>query len=142
MKKKMLLFIAFCAITAGSMLEARRWGGHHRGGHHRGHRGYGRGYGWGFGPSFAVSVPVGGGGPRRPGSVKQFERVHGYYPNSGRQFCSWAKDYFTQGKAEKECNRYENWVSGRDGGYRRPAGYLSFGVGGGRGYGYGRRGWW
>jgi hypothetical protein len=142
MKKKLLLLV-FCAVAAGSTLEARRWG---HGRHHGRHGGWGRGWG----PSFAVTVPIGGGGPKRPAAVKQFKRVHGYYPGSARAFCSWARDYFDPRKAQRECNRYENYLSAPR--YSRPAGAISFGVGGGYpgygygGYGYGpygyRRGWW
>ena len=140
MKKKLLLLV-LCAVAAGSMLEARRWG---HGRHHGRHRGWGRGYG-GFGVGF--TVPIGGGGPRRPGAVKQFKRIHGYYPGNARAFCSWAQSYFNPGKAQSACNRYENYLNAPR--YSRPAGYLSIGTGyggyGGYGYGYGRygrRGWW
>ena len=167
MKKQFWLLI-IVAMVAGGMLEARggrgggrggrgghrgggRRGFHRGGGHRRGHRGgWGRrgwggpwgGYGYGYGPGVSLAIPIGGSsGPRMPGSVKQFKRENGYYPNSVSQFCNWANGYFNPGKAQRACNRYKNYVSGASSSYSRPSGYLSFGVGGGYG-GYGRRGWW
>ncbi len=147
MKKKLLLLV-LCAVAAGTTLEARR-GGHGR--HHGRHGGWGRGWGRGWGPGFGIgfTVPIGGGRPRRPWTVKQFERVKGYLPSNANEFCSWTSKYFTSPrKARSVCNRYENYLNAPR--YRRPAGYLSIGTGGGYGYGgygYGgpwgyRRGWW
>ena len=55
-------------------------------------------------------------------------------------FCNWAQNEFNRGRVQELCTQYNTYQRG---GYSssRPAGAISFGVGGGYG-GYGRRGWW
>jgi len=137
MKKKLVL-LALCAVASGSMLEA--WRGYGHGWRGRGW-GYGRGWGWGA-PAIGVglTVPIGGGGPKRPAVVQQFKRVNGYYPSSAREFCNWANNYFEPQEAQRVCRQYEDYLNAPR---SAPTGAISFGVGGGGyGYGYPYGGWY
>lgn len=161
MKKRLIALMLLAA--SGFALEARHGGGHggHRGGrggyHHGGHRhgGWGRGWGrgWGFGPAvgFGVTVPVGGSSYVAPAAPYQagdpfyrYERLFGSSPNKNKKaYRRWLFDNYPSDQAQYWWNyfinnHYNPYVASK------PQAAVSFGIGGGYGYGPGwrRRGWW